>query len=382
MPQANCVEADGFNGCNPQAAAMLGPVQGIPPASVAQLELSFCVMIEPASFARLPSLPAVAVKLLQHFATPDLPLATVADILRPDPALTARLLRAASSAEFGVGRPLTDAKRAVQMLGTRRVTSLALSFLLSDDSSKPGRIGTQYRETWVRCVVQAVAMELLAARRARGSEHEHYTMGLLLDVGALALLRSGPDNFVKASDAVWAQPERREQIESAIMGCTQADVTVALFRHWRLPTAMIEAVRLRRESIIGLSQSTSASHRALIEGAAMATWIGDYFCTGDTGNALIRCLELGEMLFRMRVSDVRGLLSDVHARVQAGATLFNTDMSRMASPDVLMEQARTQMTQLLSRLQEEQATRAPGTETPEEQEPRRRAERLLTALAN
>jgi HD-like signal output (HDOD) protein len=309
------------------------------------------VPIEPASFARLPSLPAVAVKLLQHFATPDLPLATVADILRPDPALTARLLRAASSVEFGVGRPLTDAKRAVQMLGTRRVTSLALSFLLSDDSTKTGKVGTQYRETWVRCVVQAVAMELLATKRARGSEAEHYTMGLLLDIGALALLRAMPEQFLKASEAAWGQPERREQIENEVIGCTQADVTVALFRHWRLPGAMIEAVRRRRESIVELSQSTSATHRALIEGAAMATWIGDYFCTGDTGNALIRCLEFGESLFRLSVSDIRQLLSDVHARVQAGAALFNTDLSRVGSPDALMEQAKIQMTEVLSRLE-------------------------------
>jgi HD-like signal output (HDOD) protein len=320
------------------------------------------------------------VKLLQHFATPDLSLGTVADILRPDPALTARLLRAASSAEFGVGRPLTDAKRAVQMLGTRRVTSLALSFLLSDDSTKPGPVGTQYREVWVRCVVQAVAMELLAAKRARGSEAEHYTMGLLLDIGALALLRAMPDQFLKASAAAWAAPERREQIETDVIGCTQADVTVALYRHWRLPGAMTEAVRRRRESIIDLSQSTSATHRSLIEGAAMASWIGDYFCTGDTGNALIRCLELGEMLFRMSVIDVRGLLSDVHARVQAGAALFNTDMSRLESPDVLMERAKVQMTAILAQL--EDGGSKPKAEQLDEHEPRKQAAQLMAALAN
>ncbi|WP_197453593.1 HDOD domain-containing protein [Caulifigura coniformis] len=338
--------------------------------------------IEPASFARLPSLPAVAVKLLQLFSNPDVSLGAVADVLRPDPALTARLLRAASSAEFGVGRPLTDTRRAVQMLGTRRVTSLALSFLLSDDATRPGPVGEQYREIWIRCVVQAVAMELLAARRARGAESEHFTVGLLLEIGALALLRSSPDEFLKASAAAWAQPERREQIEAEIIGCTQSDVTVALFRHWRLPTMMTEAVRLRRGTIIDLSQSTSASHRVLIEGAAMATWVGDYFCTGDTGNALIRCLELGEMLFRMGVSDVRGLLSDVHAKVLAGATLFNTDLSRMESPDALMERAKTQMAELLSRLQEAQGEHVAEAGMLEEHEPQRRAARLMAALAN
>lgn len=311
-------------------------------------DLGFPVTIEPASFARLPSLPAVAVKLLQHFSNPDVSLAAIADILRPDPALTARLLRAASSAEFGVGKPLTDARRAVQMLGMRRVTSLALSFLLSDDATNPGPVGTQYRETWVRCIIQGVTMELLAGKRAKGAEAEHYTVGLLLDIGALALLRSSPDAYLKACNEAWSEPDRRDEIESKIMGCTQSDVTVALFRHWRLPTSMTDAVRRRRGTIIDLSQSTSAAHRALIEGAAMATWVGDYFCTADSGSALIRCLELGEMLFRMGVSDVRGLLSDVHSRVQAGAALFNTDMSRMESPEALMERAKAQMAEKLS----------------------------------
>jgi len=325
----------------------------------------------------------VAVKLLQHFATPDLSLGAVADILRPDPALTARLLRAASSAEFGVGRPLTDAKRAVQMLGTRRVTSLALSFLLSEDATKPGKVGTQYREVWVRCVIQAVTMELLAAKRARGSESEHYTMGLLLEVGALALLRAMPDQFLKMTDAVWAEPERREQIEVQELGCTQADVTVALFRHWRLPGAMTEAVRRRRESIIELSQSTSAAHRALIEGAAMATWVGDYFCTGDTGNALIRCLELGEMLFRMTVVDVRSLLSEVHSRVQAGVALFHTDLSKLATPEALMDKAKGQMMERLGQLQDDgrEHLAEPGPAAEHEQQ-RRTAQLMAAALAN
>jgi hypothetical protein len=246
---------------------------------------------------------------------------------------------------------LTDAKRAVQMLGTRRVTSLALSFLLSEDASRPGPVGAAYRDTWVRCVIQAVAMELLAARRSRGSESEHYTVGLLLEIGALALLRSQPEEFLKADEAAFAEPERREQIETEMLGCTQSDVTVALYRHWRLPTMMTEAVRRRRGSIIELSQSTSAAHRALIEGAAMATWVGDYFCTGDTGNALIRCLEIGEMLFRMSVTDVRTLLSDVHTKVQSGAALFNTDMSRIEPPETLMERAKAQMSERLSHLE-------------------------------
>lgn len=319
--------------------------------------------------------------MLQHFFNPDLSLAAVAEILRPDPALTARLLRAASSAEFGVGKPLTDAKRAVQMLGTRRVTSLALSFLLSEDSTSSGPVGTQYRETWVRCVVQAVTMELLAGKRARGSESEHYTMGLLLEIGALALLRSSPDQFLQASLAAWAAPERRDQIETEILGCTQSDVTVALFRHWRLPTAMIDAVRRRRESIIDLSQSTCAANRALIDGAAMATWVGDYFCTGDTGTSLIRCLEHGEMLFRMGVADVRQLLSDVHCKVQAGAALFNTDVSRLESPDVLMGRAKAQMTELLGR-QEEGGAEKSSEGINDEHEPTRRAARLIAVLAN
>jgi hypothetical protein len=203
-------------------------------------------------------------------------------------------------------------------------------------------------------------------------------MGLLLDIGALALLRAMPDQFLKASDAAWSDPERRDQIENEVIGCTQADVTVALFRHWRLPGAMTEAVRRRRESIVDLSQSTSAAHRALIEGAAIATWIGDYFCTGDTGNALIRCLELGDTLFRMSVTDVRQLLSDVHARVQAGAALFNTDLSRLATPEGLMEQAKSQLSALLGKLNDG------GSEPVAEavDAPKQRAARAVASLAN
>jgi HD-like signal output (HDOD) protein len=311
------------------------------------------VPIDPAAFARLPSLPAVAVKLLQHFSLPDVSLAAVADILRPDPALTARLLKAASSAEFGIGRPITDAKRAVQLLGVRRVTSLALSFLLSDDASKPGTAATHYRETWIRSVVQAMTMERLAASRARGSEAEHFTTGLLLEVGALALLRGCTDQYVQICEDTWQAPNEREAIELQRLGCTQSDVSVALFRQWKLPAFMTEAVRRRRLPLIELSQSTSAAHRAVIEGAALATAVGDYYCTGQTGSALIRAFELGESFYRMDVAAVRQLLAEVHARVQQGASLFNTDVSRLGTPDDLMRQAQSQLEQRVAAWRDE-----------------------------
>ncbi len=86
----------GHAGCSGVVCSAASAGEGIPAEASARLVVDFSVKIDPATFARIPSLPAVAVKLLQHYANPDISLAAVAEILRPDPALTTRPPKAAA----------------------------------------------------------------------------------------------------------------------------------------------------------------------------------------------------------------------------------------------------------------------------------------------
>jgi HD-like signal output (HDOD) protein len=304
------------------------------------------VSIDLSRLSRLPSLPTVAVRLLQRFADPDVSLAAITDIVRPDTAITARLLQAASSAEFGVGRPLTDINRAIGLLGVRRVTSLALCFSLAQDSMGPGPLAQVFRQVWLRCIIQAAAAELLARRRSRSLEAEFFTVGLLADIGRLAFLKSSPTEYATILSTFQDDLEREGAAEEALFGATHSDCAIALFRQWKLPPQFCEAVRLRYTSTIDLQDGASGPHRPLIHTIALATTIGAFFIHADKVKALARIQELAPALFAMSVEDTIDLLGAVQNRVKAGADLFQTDVSSFGSAEEIMQAARGQLAQI------------------------------------
>ncbi|MBX3440764.1 MAG: HDOD domain-containing protein [Planctomyces sp.] len=299
--------------------------------------------IDLTKFTRLPTLPTVAVRLLQRFADPDVNLASITEILRPDPALTASVLRAAGSVEFGVGRPLSDLGRAIGMLGARRVTSLVLCFTLSEDSMKPGPLAALYRDVWLRSVILAITAELLARRRARALEAEHFTAGLLADIGRLAMLKSHPDEYCIVADQIRHDPQRADDLERAAFGLTHSDLAVALFRNWRLPAEFSEAVRLRNASLADLQSQPSGESRPLVHGIAVATAVGSMFCDACKGAAFDRVSDLARTLYGMTADESDDFLGAVRERVGACAGILRANTSLLGSAEEVMAEARRQL---------------------------------------
>ena len=128
-------------------------------------------MIDPKriwSSAQLPTLPTVAMRLLELARDPETEFKDVIGVVKTDPAITAKILKAANSSFFGFKSPVTSIERAVPLLGTTVVTTLALSFSLVDAAMSSGPLAQHYTAYWKHSIVQAVAAEVLAEQYAQG----------------------------------------------------------------------------------------------------------------------------------------------------------------------------------------------------------------------
>ena len=74
----------------------------------------------------LPTLPALALKVLELCQKEDLNLGEIATVLGNDPALAAKLLRMANSPVSGMRRPVRTVSHALALLGVNTVRTLAL----------------------------------------------------------------------------------------------------------------------------------------------------------------------------------------------------------------------------------------------------------------
>ncbi len=82
------------------------------------------------SSPRLPSPPAVALKVLQLTQRSDADMQSIVDAIRHDPALTAKILRTVNSSVYGLRHKVSSVDQAATLLGTVTIGSLSLGFSL------------------------------------------------------------------------------------------------------------------------------------------------------------------------------------------------------------------------------------------------------------
>ncbi|MBS0001790.1 MAG: HDOD domain-containing protein [Thioalkalivibrio sp.] len=149
----------------------------------------------------LPALPEVAVKIQAAMKDPDIDIKRLSSIVSLDIAITAGLIRAASSAAYGVGNPMKSVRDAIVRLGLVAARRLALTIAMQQvfRSNSPV-LKRRMHELWDRSVHVSV-LSFLLARQCKGLDAEQALLaGLLHDVGAVPILDYIGRNHPEATD--------------------------------------------------------------------------------------------------------------------------------------------------------------------------------------
>ncbi len=196
------------------------------------------------SSPQLPTLPAVAVKLLELSEDPQTEIYQVAQVIKTDPAITAKILKSTNSSYFAFRNEVTSIDRAVPLLGATMVTSLALSFSLVEAAMSAGPLVQHYKTYWMKSVVQAVAAEMLGERTR--IKDQFFLAGLLADLGRLAMLKTiGPDYAPVLDEAEETQRDLMA-VERETLGFDSIEAGIQLMTRWKLPDSLIQAARSRK----------------------------------------------------------------------------------------------------------------------------------------
>ena len=264
--------------------------------------------------SQLPTLPAVAVKLLELSRNPRSEMADVVCVIKADPAISAKILKSTNSSYFGFASKVASIDRAVPLLGTAVVTSLALSFSLAESAMTKGPAAEHYRSFWLQSLVQAVAAEIFGKKGgvSRSNEFDPFLAGLLMDLGRLALLSVAPKNTSPSLMRRTANSETQLwEVERRTFGFDHVDVGVKLMEKWKLPATLIDVVKLHHASLESLLAGYNGAPSRWVYAASAAAAAGDYFCTEGKGQALERLVGLSENLGGMSRADVETILGTV-----------------------------------------------------------------------
>jgi HD-like signal output (HDOD) protein len=214
--------------------------------------------LSPDVIDRLPTPKGVALALTKACRRDDVLLAEIASLVRTDPALSGRLLAMANAAALG-GNHIASADEAVSRMGLLRVSQLALAFSLIDQHGSGACANFNYAGFWNRSLLMAAAARELGPLCQAGAPDVLFTVGLLSQIGQLALATAFPKEY---SNLMALEIDRADLLrrEKAITGTDNMELSVALMEHWGIAIEYARPFGLHELPDPGLSSANPKLH--------------------------------------------------------------------------------------------------------------------------
>jgi putative nucleotidyltransferase with HDIG domain len=198
-------------------------------------------------FAKVLALPTLPTSVARLAALINDPRASASDcevVIRPDPALTANLLRLANSAYFGQSREVGSVRQAVALMGLKRVFEMAAgaAYARVIPPVLPG-YGIAATGFWTHCIAVGTISERLARDLGRNVPGLLFTAGLLHDLGKLTIGSFLVEETEPMRASLAGGRISFAAAERAVLGTDHAEVGLAAAEHWALPPAIGIAAR-------------------------------------------------------------------------------------------------------------------------------------------
>ena len=113
---------------------------------------------------QMPTLPAVAVQVLELTSRRDVELAEIARVVEHDPAIATRVLKTVNSSFYGLTRRVGSIRQALAYLGMETVKGLVLGFSLARTFKGDDDVVFDFNDYWRRSILAASAARATSRR--------------------------------------------------------------------------------------------------------------------------------------------------------------------------------------------------------------------------
>src|SRR3954466_1757092 len=170
----------------------------------------------------LPSLPAIALQVLQLAQREDVDISEIARVICKDPALSGKILKTVNSSFYGRAQAVSTISHALVILGLQSVKSLVLGFTLVKSLGANRGKGFKHLHYWRRSIYAATAARSAAAKLLLVQQEEAFLAALLQDIGMLVLDQVLGEQY-NAVCAKAATHDELAAVEQAELGLNHAD---------------------------------------------------------------------------------------------------------------------------------------------------------------
>ncbi|HOW71867.1 MAG TPA: GGDEF domain-containing protein [Phycisphaerae bacterium] len=293
----------------------------------------------------LPSLPTVALQVLQLTQNDEFSILDLARIVQQDPALTSKLLRVVNSSLFGMSRRIASIQQAMVILGLRSVKVIVLSFSLVDIWRRERCEAFDYAAYWRRSLTMAVLARLLAERTDRSMAEECLVGGLLADIGILAAVHCAADLYLEADRRHRNTRQSLPDVERAVLGVSHEELTTTLLNQWGLPESLSVAVSSHHSPVDApVAQTDSGPNLSrLLRAASILT---DALLSSNPVSQIRLAKKQVMDGIEMSLPDLDAILDEIDQHVRSTAQLFDLEIEQSVGYQEIQKAALNRLAQL------------------------------------
>lgn len=191
---------------------------------------------------KLPALPQVLMELLRVVNDPKSSAKDVTEVISMDTSLSSHLLRIVNSAYYSFPFPIDTVIRAVTLIGTREISTLALSSSFLNMFRKSSD-AIDVEQFWKHSLGCATIARALALKSRKSSPDRHFVSGLLHDIGRLVLASNVPEVALRVQATARTEQSSMFQAEEKVLGFDHGAFGGSLASKWSFPSTLIKAIR-------------------------------------------------------------------------------------------------------------------------------------------
>jgi diguanylate cyclase (GGDEF)-like protein len=282
----------------------------------------------------LPSLPAIAMQVLEMATQSDVDIAEIARIISKDPAMSGKILKTVNSSFYGRSQHVSTISHALVILGLQSVKTLVLGFSLVSNLTRSKSKGFKHLTYWKRSVFAATAARSIAGKANLVQQEEAFLAALLMDIGMLVLDLVVGESYSDVHAKITTH-EELAAVEAADLGGTHAEVGGVIADQWKLPPLLATPILRHHDP----SSITDPTLKRLTEIVHLGSRCADVFVDEDPTAAIADVRMKLAALCGLSEADSDALLKDIGTRTKEVATLFEINIGAVAEYESILKRA-------------------------------------------
>ncbi|MEO6459580.1 MAG: HDOD domain-containing protein [Bdellovibrionota bacterium] len=231
----------------------------------------------------IPTLSVVVQRVMELVNNPKTSAQQIAEVLKRDQVLTAKVLRLVNSSFYNLSTEVTDVSRALAFLGFNSISMLVLGTSVFSSFEIKAAPYFNVLEFWRHSLASAIAAEMIAKHLKSAKPEDAFTCGLLHDIGKIALFKVSPDDLKLVVNKAKLENKSFLDAETELELPGHTVIGERLADKWQLPIVIRKTIRYHHRDIENM-ESIYPQMKPVIMMATLGDIMAKRFSIGESGD--------------------------------------------------------------------------------------------------